>query len=188
MLTCDTSMCAAAWLGKQTLGTAPPTDQIHRTNHCPRCERIGTEIVTGLVLGQPYPLRSGLRTQDGANLDAPIGIPMVTGAPGKRLRQFYIRRRASGDLFIVRAVGSHWRSCEMRIGTRVPLGFEAKIRYCDRVLRVPIRDNGRGIDSRVLKEGGIAGIADCGARVNALSALELDLIFGARPEPELRFN
>jgi nitrate/nitrite-specific signal transduction histidine kinase len=45
----------------------------------------------------------------------------------------------------------------MRIGTRVPLGFEAKIRYCDRVLRVPIRDNGRGIDSRVLKEGGIAG-------------------------------
>jgi hypothetical protein len=74
----------------------------------------------------------------------------------------------------------------MRIGTRVPLGFEAKIRYCDRVLRVPIRDNGRGIDSRMLKEGGIAGIADCGARVNALSALELDLIFGARPEPALR--
>ena len=35
--------------------------------------------------------------------------------------------------------------------------IEAEIRYDDRILRVRIRDNGRGIDSRVLKEVGIAG-------------------------------
>ena len=35
--------------------------------------------------------------------------------------------------------------------------IEAEIRYDERLLRIRIRDNGRGIDSRVLKEGGIAG-------------------------------
>jgi signal transduction histidine kinase len=35
--------------------------------------------------------------------------------------------------------------------------IEAEIRYDDRILRVRIRDNGRGFDSRLLKEGGIAG-------------------------------
>jgi signal transduction histidine kinase len=35
--------------------------------------------------------------------------------------------------------------------------IEAETRYDDRVLRVRIRDNGRGIDSTVLKDGGIAG-------------------------------
>ncbi len=35
--------------------------------------------------------------------------------------------------------------------------IEAEIRYDDRELRVRIRDNGKGIDPRVLKEGGIAG-------------------------------
>ena len=35
--------------------------------------------------------------------------------------------------------------------------IEAEIRYDDQVLRVRIRDNGRGIDPKVLKEGGIAG-------------------------------
>jgi signal transduction histidine kinase len=35
--------------------------------------------------------------------------------------------------------------------------IEAETRYDERVLRVRIRDNGRGIDSKVLKEGGIAG-------------------------------
>ncbi len=35
--------------------------------------------------------------------------------------------------------------------------IEAEIRYDDQVLRVRIRDNGRGIDPNVLKEGGIAG-------------------------------
>jgi signal transduction histidine kinase/streptogramin lyase len=35
--------------------------------------------------------------------------------------------------------------------------IEAEIRYDDRVLRVRIRDNGRGIDSNVLKDGGFAG-------------------------------
>jgi len=35
--------------------------------------------------------------------------------------------------------------------------IEAETRYDDRELRVRIRDNGRGIDSTVLKDGGIAG-------------------------------
>lgn len=35
--------------------------------------------------------------------------------------------------------------------------IEAEIRYDDRILRIRIRDNGRGIDSGVLTEGGIAG-------------------------------
>lgn len=35
--------------------------------------------------------------------------------------------------------------------------IEAEIRYDDQVLRVRIRDNGKGIDPKVLKEGGIAG-------------------------------
>ena len=35
--------------------------------------------------------------------------------------------------------------------------IEAEIRYDDQVLRVRIRDNGRGIDQNVLKEGGVAG-------------------------------
>jgi signal transduction histidine kinase len=35
--------------------------------------------------------------------------------------------------------------------------IEAEIRYDDQVLRVRIRDNGRGIDPNVLKEGGVAG-------------------------------
>lgn len=35
--------------------------------------------------------------------------------------------------------------------------IEAEIRYDDRMLRVRIRDNGRGIGSKVLTEGGIAG-------------------------------
>ena len=35
--------------------------------------------------------------------------------------------------------------------------IEAEIRYDDQTLRVRIRDNGRGIDPKVLKEGGIAG-------------------------------
>jgi signal transduction histidine kinase/ligand-binding sensor domain-containing protein len=35
--------------------------------------------------------------------------------------------------------------------------IEAEIRYDDRILRIRIRDNGKGIDSRVLTEGGIAG-------------------------------
>ena len=35
--------------------------------------------------------------------------------------------------------------------------IEAEIRYDDRMLRVRIRDNGRGIDPKVLMDGGIAG-------------------------------
>jgi signal transduction histidine kinase len=35
--------------------------------------------------------------------------------------------------------------------------IETEIRYDDQLLRVRIRDNGRGIDPQVLKEGGIAG-------------------------------
>ena len=35
--------------------------------------------------------------------------------------------------------------------------IEAEIRYDDRVLRLRIRDNGRGIDPKVLTDGGIAG-------------------------------
>ena len=35
--------------------------------------------------------------------------------------------------------------------------IEAEIRYDDLVLRLRIRDNGRGIDPKVLKEGGIGG-------------------------------
>ena len=35
--------------------------------------------------------------------------------------------------------------------------IEAEIRYDDRVLRLRIRDNGRGIDPKVLTEGGVAG-------------------------------
>ena len=35
--------------------------------------------------------------------------------------------------------------------------IEAEIRYDDQVLQVRIRDNGRGIDPKVLKEGGVAG-------------------------------
>ncbi len=35
--------------------------------------------------------------------------------------------------------------------------IEAEIRYDDRLLRLRIRDNGKGIDPNVLKEGGIAG-------------------------------
>jgi signal transduction histidine kinase len=35
--------------------------------------------------------------------------------------------------------------------------IETEIRYDDQLLRVRIRDNGRGIDPKVLKEGGIAG-------------------------------
>jgi signal transduction histidine kinase len=35
--------------------------------------------------------------------------------------------------------------------------IEAEIRYDDQALRVRIRDNGRGIDPNVLKEGGVAG-------------------------------
>ena len=43
------------------------------------------------------------------------------------------------------------------------------------MLRLRIRDNGRDIDSKLLQEGGIAGHWGCGARVNALSASEVDL-------------
>lgn len=35
--------------------------------------------------------------------------------------------------------------------------IEAEIRYDDQVLRIRIRDDGSGIDSKVLKEGGVAG-------------------------------
>ena len=35
--------------------------------------------------------------------------------------------------------------------------IEAEIRYGDQALRVRIRDNGRGVDPKVLKEGGSAG-------------------------------
>jgi signal transduction histidine kinase len=35
--------------------------------------------------------------------------------------------------------------------------IEAEIRYDDQVLRVRIRDNGRGIDPKVLEQGGVAG-------------------------------
>jgi signal transduction histidine kinase len=35
--------------------------------------------------------------------------------------------------------------------------IEAEVRYDDQVLRIRIRDNGRGIDPKMLKEGGIAG-------------------------------
>ena len=38
-----------------------------------------------------------------------------------------------------------------------PTRIEAEIRYDDLVLRLRIRDNGRGIDPKVLKEGGIGG-------------------------------
>jgi signal transduction histidine kinase len=72
--------------------------------------------------------------------------------------------------------------------------IEAEIRYDDQALRVRIRDDGRGIDPKVLREGGIAGhwglrgvrerAARIGARLdfwsNAGAGTEVELMVPAR--------
>jgi signal transduction histidine kinase len=80
--------------------------------------------------------------------------------------------------------------------------IEAEIRYDDQALRVRIRDDGRGIDPKVLREGGIAGhwglrgVRERAARIgagldlwsNAGAGTEIELMIPARVAYEASRN
>ena len=66
--------------------------------------------------------------------------------------------------------------------------IEVEIRYENDVFRLIVRDDGKGMDRKIIKDGGARATGDCPGFTNARAELERDWNFGAKPELVQKFD